>query len=449
MSDTVQERSVIPIRRSARSQGENQRRRAQPGTYASAWSSSVIQPKSWLPAPVYTTKSEAPADLRERAARKLLFIQRFVSEGCPRGELQNYALLAAQAQGIPVEAVPPYTTLNTWVHQFKTWGFEGLIDRVRTSAGTTSLTEEQQQNALAAYLGAKMSYRASARFVAKHTPYTDPPPSYQVVRRFLQQYELEHRHFVVLCRQGVTAYRNEFQLTLSHGVVRGGEVYAIDSTVADRWVRIPDPEIANAWKPVRAVLTVVEDLGSRAFLAFNLSLAPIDSGIMLGVFRRAVVPEANFPGLPSFGLPDRILVDAGSEYLGQFAAAMEAEQVEVLRGAGNAPERNGRVERLIQTVTTEVLANGLGYSPTHKAFNAYAPNEQDSKRTMRNLQYDPYRLEVPVEALDTIEELEGKILAWATLYNEREHPSLALNSSALREMLLEAQQWEQAWTEAA
>jgi hypothetical protein len=449
MQEKNRERITTLIRRRGRKSGEAQGRRAHPSHYEAPWCGSIAEPKPWIDPPAYMHRSEAPADLRERATEKLRFINRFVSEGCPRGRLEEYALLAAVAQGLPADAVPPYSTLNTWVHRHRTWGFEGLIDRVRTTAGTTSLTEEQKHYALIAYLGAKRSYRGSAKFVAKHTPPTDSPPSYQVVRRFLQQYEVEHRHFVVLCRQGLTAYRNEFQLASSHGILGGGEVYAIDSTVADRWIRIPDPEDADSWKPVRAVMTIIEDLGSRLLIAFNLSLAPIDSGIMLGVLHRAVKPEANFFGLLSPGLPDRIIVDAGSEYLGQFATAMKEAQVEVLRGDGNAPERNGRVERLIETVTTEVLANGIGYSPTHKAFNAYAPSEQDSKRTMRALRYDPYRLEVPVEALYTIEELEMEILAWATLYNEREHSALALNSSALREMLQEAKRWEQVYKEAA
>lgn len=447
---SVTQRQEAPIRRAGRKAGEQQQRASQPGTYDRAYSTLPEQPKPWIKAPAFAHKTDAPVELVERARWKLALIQRFVRERCPRGQLSRYARLAAIAQGLPAEGIPPYTTLITWVHQYLAHGFVGLIDAVRADGGASTLTDEQQRIALAAYLGGKHSYAGAARFVAKHTALTEQAPSAAVVRRFIKAYEVAHPHLVVLCRKGKLAYRNESQLALSRGILLGGDTYAIDSTLADRWVRVPDSERGPGyWRPARVVLTVVEDVGSSALLTFNLSLVSVDSGIMLGTMRRVVDPDAQFIGLHSPGLPDRILVDAGSEFLGAFDAAMVQQGVEVLRGPGNSPERNGRVERLIRTITTEVLANRVGYSPVHQPFSLYAPPEDDAKRNMRSLRYEPYRLDVPIESLSSVEELEAEILAWVTLYNQRPHPALRLDSSAVHEALLEAERWESEWQRAA
>ena len=136
-------------------------------------------------------------------------------------------------------------------------------------------------------------------------------------------------------------------------------------------------------------------------VTYNLSFKAIDSGILLGTFRRVVNQDANYPGLLSPGVPRKVLVDAGAENQGLFRETLTRLGVEVSVSSGYHPERNGREERLIQTVQTEVLAALPGYAKLHKRFDPYAPAEKEQTRRLGSLKYEPYRLELPVTALLT------------------------------------------------
>lgn len=425
------------------------RRTSQPKRYAAHWADTV-GPKAWLPAPSYTSLSEAPDDLVMRAAtEKLPWIQRFLNENCPRGMLERYARKHAESEDIPAEDIPPYKTLNTWVHQYRGWGLLGLVDSVRGDAGKSSLDADAEHLVEVGLVGGKKGYSALTSFVARHTRADKDSPKYHSIYRRAKEFERKNPHLLAISTDGRLAFKNRFRLALTHGLLPGGHTWSVDSTVADIWVRIPDPTNPHGWKPARPVLTVVEDLGSRMFLTFNLSLFGIDSGTILSTFQRAVDPAHNYPGLYSFPLPRRVAVDKGSEHRGDFLKAMKELHVEVVPGAPNDPEARARLERLIGSVSTEVFAHRVGYSRTERRFDAYAPPEADTKRTLVQLKYEPYRLEVPVLALPRLPDIEAAILAWATTHNDRPHPGLPADSPELRRLIALTEEYDSLDTEAA
>jgi hypothetical protein len=198
--------------------------------------------------------------------------------------------------------------------------------------------------------------------------------------------------------------------------------------------------VAGGYRAFRPVLTVIEDVGSRLFVTFNLSLYAIDSGICLGVLGRALNQDQNYAGMPSVGVPHEITLDKGAEHQSVFREALEALTIDVVPRRDNSPRAGAHVESLIGTITTEVFKNlPVGYSACERPFDPYAPADRDVKRNLAALKYDAYKLEVPVEALLTLQELESRIWGWATVYNERPHISLPVDSPAVQAALCQVQ----------
>lgn len=423
------ERQAKPIRRAKRKPGEGQARRSQPGSYRRAWSKDLTDPPRGLRAPHYASLDEVPGDLRERAILKRMFVQAFVEAGCPRGQLLTFAQPVADALRQPL---PPATTLRDWAKQYQHWGLLGLVDKVRSDAGRSrTVIQGIREIALVCIIGARHGPSQALAVLTRLLP-TAPLPTYDALRREIERFKKKHPHLMALVRDGLTGWRNRFRLALPGAEFPAGYRYAVDSTVCDLWVRVRNVGLAEGWEAVRCVLTLVEDVGSRALLTFNLSLVSVDSGIAIATLRRAIVPGENFVGLPQIGLPHEVLVDAGPEHLGSFYKSLAEEGIHV--EYSRTPEHNP-TERLIGTITTQLLARLPGYSKSERPLDPYtAPVPEDRKR-LSVMKWDEYHREIPLKLLLTVEELEARIHAWATVYNDTPHPRLSANGKLLQDAL--------------
>lgn len=410
------------------------RNRSRKRVYATEWSGGVTGAMERRAIP-YTKMSEAPPELLERAwSNKYPWIARFLDEGCPGGRLVDYARQYAEARGKAVGPVPPYTTLNTWVKLYRQHGILGLVDKPSVVAGVSRTLKGEflVQFELLATLGygATQILNALAEMFRRTSL-----PRRPVIARALRRFEADHPQLVAFARMGPVWFRNVCASASPHPAVPGGVRLAMDSTVADIFVRIPDASHEGGWAAVRLVLTIVEDVGSRLFVAFNFSLYSIDSGICTAVLGRAVDQQRNYPGLVSVGVPKEMAVDKGSEHLGRFRATLEKLQISVVPRMPDAARGGAHVERLIETVQLEVFKNLPGYSKTEKVFDPYAPDDADTKRSLTALKYEPYRRAVPVMQLLTLPQLEQYVLAWARVYNARPHKGLLVESPELQAML--------------
>lgn len=429
------ERQIEPIRRPGRSGGEPQARKSQPGSYRPAWQKDVTDPPPGVREPVFRSLAEVPADLRARAEEKAKWVSTFVRDGCPRGELMNYAKRTAEAKDLPEDAVPPYSTLNGWAKQFLHWGLLGLVDRVRKDAGKRrSLSDKIRGVLTACIIGARYSTTDALDFLSRVLPGVPLPP-YHKMWREIQAFTEKNPHLRVLLTGGETEWRNVFRLALPGVDFPAGFRWAIDSTLCDVLVRVRDTTKPDGWDIARLVLTIVEDVGSRMLLTFNLSFTKVDSRIVLGTVRRLIYPGANYPDLPTVGLPHEILVDCGPEYLGDFERALSGTPVELIKTAPGQPEQNGRAERLLGTIKKEVFEGLPGNVAVQKAFNPYRDPKKEDRKNLERLKYDPHREVIPARTLLTVEQLEARLLAWASLYNRRTHPSLEANPERLREAM--------------
>lgn len=430
------ERRSIPISRPGRSPGEQQTRTNQPGRYRRAWTRDVAVPPAGLRLPAYQSIDEVPSELRERAAHKLQWVARFVREGCPRGKLHEYAVAVAGAAGVDQEAVPPYTTLRDWAKLYAHWGLVGLCDKVRCDAGhSRTVSDEFGSLALACVIGLKHGVAQALAFLARALPPEATLPKYASLSREIARFKRRNPHVMSMVREGITGWRNRFRMALPGIDYPAGHRYAVDSTTCDVWIRVRDVTVPGFWRAGRCVLTVVEDVGSRSLLTFNLSLVSVDSGIALGTMRRAVMPDLNYPGLPTVGLPEEVVVDCGPEHLGDFNKSLSEAGVKVRYTTPGTPEDNGPVERVIGTIKTEVFSNLPGFTESYRVFNKYAKVKKENKKNLENLKYQPYRSDVPIMSLLTLEELELRLNAWATVYNARGHSSLKANSQILQEVM--------------
>jgi hypothetical protein len=403
-----------------------------------AWSGDAAAPQSRF-VPWYSQLSDVPEEMLTRVSQeKLPWIKRFVEEGSPWGGLRTYAQAYAAAMSITPEEIPPYTTLNTWAHRYREFGLLGLVDRVRVTTGQLKVVSPEQEKLIeVALFGGKSSYASITRLLASRAEVGECP-SYGTVRRVAQQMEARDPHLAAIARHGLLWWRNNHRLALTNGALPGGYRLAVDSTVADVWVRVRDLSRLEGWKPMRPVLTVIEDVGTRMLVSFNLSLVAIDSGIITGTFLRAcnqAVQDEVHPGLISPGIPFEVSTDQGSENRGQFRRLLARLGVQLVGQRENHPEAHGHIERLIGTVTASLFRSLPGYSATQRPFNPYAPAESDGKRRVTSLKYDPYRLELPLSALLTIDELEERLLAWATTYNQTPHGGLPAESAGLQQMI--------------
>jgi transposase InsO family protein len=355
-----------------------------------------------------------------------------VCEGRPRGKVEAYAAAAKDALGLDGE-VPPYATLMTWAYRYERFGILGLVDSVASHAGSSyALTDDAKNLIRVAVIGGKQSITAARAFLVRHLR---SAPSYNTVLREVHRLRRFDAHLYTMSRYGSGYFKNVFRLAIAQGALPAGHRYEIDSTVADVWVRVPDPAHPGRWLAVRPVLTVVQDSGSRAFLAFNLSLSAVDSGIVLGTLQRAIDPAYNYPGMISLGVPSEVAVDKGAEHRGQFLNVMGKLGITVINGIPNEPQGRAKAERIIGTIRTELFSGLVGYTPTQQRLDPYAAPDADAKRTLTRLKYELPRLEVMVEQLLTLPALEAKLLAWGGLYNDRPHAGLPSDSPDLRRLI--------------
>ena len=436
-----QSRQTSRITRPNRPRTPERRRQRQPGSYTRAWDHTDAAGRSHLKAPVYASTDEVPADLMQRACAKFGWISAFVRAGCPYGTLKLYA--RAYADATEVTEVPPYTTLVEWAHRYRQWGILGLVDRVRADAGYSRVLSEDEEALLEiGLLGGKLGVSNLTALLASHTR-RDRPVSYDVVYRWVQDYTRANRGLLTLAHEGRGAYQDAHRLALQTPPMPAGQRYTVDSTVADIWIRVPDLEKPGAFKVIRPVLTIVQDVGSRAVLSLNLSMYPISSAIIAGLFRRVLRPETNYAGMPALGVPEEVVADCGAEHLGQFQKALRHLGVRIIHGPADTPEKHPHVERIIGTCTTELLSTFPGYSATMQRFDPIEAPDADGKRSAKARMYEAERAEVTDAALLTIEQLESRLVVWATAYNHRPHPGLSIKSRLLRELLdAQTSEWQ-------
>lgn len=102
----------------------------------------------------------------------------------------------------------------------------------------------------------------------------------------------------------------------------------------------------------RPYLTVILDVFSRCILGVHISLAPFCGATLLRTLRHAVVPSSDQPR----GIPDKLIVDNGSDYLDSgFIRACTQLGITLEHSPPYMPNRKANVERFYLTLNEQLI----------------------------------------------------------------------------------------------
>lgn len=128
-----------------------------------------------------------------------------------------------------------------------------------------------------------------------------------------------------------------------------GDIYEIDSTSLDIWVRVQRTD--GEWEAIRPSLTCVIDVGSRAVVGMHLTLGNPTQASVCQAFLHAVLPKAD-PRWPMHGKPRALRLDRGAEYGTDFVGSVEACGVTVEWSPPHYPDARGKGERFFGSLNT-------------------------------------------------------------------------------------------------
>lgn len=176
----------------------------------------------------------------------------------------------------------------------------------------------------------------------------EPVPSESWVRRQIKQ-KVQYQLLRDLGSEGHRRHARPLVVT-KDAHVRPGEIYEIDSTGLDVWVRIRRPD--GEWQPVRPSLTVILDVGSRSIVGTHLTIGAANDTSVRCAWLKAISIKDRGMNWPMCGLPNVLRLDRGSEYTQQFLTALTAAGVEIDQCPPNYPDARAKGERFFRTLNS-------------------------------------------------------------------------------------------------
>lgn len=219
-----------------------------------------------------------------------------------------------------------------------------------------------------------------------------PMVSYSTVRSIVSSLD---RGMVTLAHQGPVAYRDNFELVWRHRAEHANATWQADHTELD--ILIQDA----TGQPVRPWLTVILDDYSRAVCGYMVFLgAPSAMNTALAL-RHGIWPK-NDADWPMCGIPDLLYVDHGTDFTSHHLAQTARDlHFEIIYSAVARPQGRGKIERIFDTLNTELLAD----LPGHLATGHRHP-----------------------EPVLTLPELDNAIATFiSTAYHQRIHPEIKIS----------------------
>lgn len=140
--------------------------------------------------------------------------------------------------------------------------------------------------------------------------------------------------------------------------VAPGQIYEVDSTKLDVWIRRKNR--SGNLEVVRPEMTLVIDVASRAVVGFHLSMVPVNEQCVQKALLHAMTDGEDLPGF--FGKPAGVRFDRGGEYTADLRHKLGAIGVDVQRGRPHTPDERAKVERALGTIN-KWLSEMPGYIP--------------------------------------------------------------------------------------
>lgn len=385
---------------------------------------------STLAPPRFARIEDAPEALQRRVTFRYPWVQAAMQRRAKQSV--DHALREhAQLTGVAPAYIPKRSTVLTWVGRFEAFGRLGLLDGLRADAGTkraltrlpakAGLTPEEVDHLIAVVVcGAKGKTIDLVHHVNERLRRFGVEVPYQTAWDWVDAFRRRHPHDVHVAHDGVGAFAEDNRLHLGMAPVAPGSLHSFDSSPADEWVRIPDPEEAEGWRRVRPILTRVIDVGSRAALSFEVTVGTLTADIVLGVLRRTYVPGENWEGLPTVKLPTRARADTGPEHRAVVEQVLNDFNLSTV-GPPLDPESRAHIERLHRTLGELTSRGELGRTTTTRVARATDTSTREHARGKRTRDREVRRAERPLMTLRTLEEFVDACLRVVIAYNRRPH----------------------------
>jgi len=245
-------------------------------------------------------------------------------------------------------------TLQRWLSRYQRTGLVGLVRPIRSDAGQHKLPLDVVQLVEGLALRKpRWSMATIHRKVVRATQQRGwPSPSYSTVYGIIRQLDPA---MVVLAQEGISAFRDQFELLYRYCAELPNAVWQADHTPLDILVLDSNGKAERPW------LTVVVDDYSRVVAGYAVFLAA-PSALQTSLALRQAIWCKSDTNWPVCGIPDRLYVDHGSDFTSTHLEQVAADlHFQLVYSAVGRPQGRGKVERLFGTVNTELLPELPGH----------------------------------------------------------------------------------------
>lgn len=249
-------------------------------------------------------------------------------------------------------------------------------------------------------------------------------PSVSAIRLWIKKNVLDIEK--VWYRQGKDEYEQQYRHVLKRALpVRPLEEVQIDHTPMDIWVFLDslehglDARIKKERQRIRPWLTLATCVATRMVVGWYISITPPNWESVMACLRMVMMPKnpqqyGAMSEFPVFGVPERIRLDNGREFLSLSLKQMAADAgINIEWCPRRTPEAKPHVERLNGTIARQFLAHfsGRSFSSTNELGN------YDSEGRTRH----------------TLSEIKAEFGFWVVdIYHKKEHAGLGRISPLMK-----------------
>lgn len=273
---------------------------------------------------------------RTEAAARFIVLKPHLDDGVP------LVRVAADA-GVPVR------TLRRWLSRYRSMGLSGLVRPLRSDAGHRKLAPDVVDliEGLALIKPrltiAAIHRRATTTLRTRNTAAPSYGSVYVIVRKL-------DPALLTLAREGLSAFRNRFDLIYRHRADKPNALWQVDHTQLDILVIDADGSIVRPW------LTTVIDDHSRVVAGYMVFVGAPSALHTSLALRQAIWRKAT-DCWPVCGIPDALYIDHGSDFTSNHLDQVAADlRIKLTYSAVGRPQGRGKVERLFGTLNTELLS---------------------------------------------------------------------------------------------
>lgn len=301
---------------------------------------------------------------------------------------KRHELMLLLERGVPVEwalTQAQLTGTKRWVRklraQYKERGFQGLIDGRRANGRSELVSKGAREELLRCYFARKgAGPKVLYDLLVLKRPFD--APSYPWVKWYIRE---RISAAVKLARdEGIDAWvKQAAPVSIYEPTTFSNQMWQIDHTLADIWVRVQQPD--GSWAASQVWVTAILDVHSRAVMSFTASTRNPDAWTTAVAVRKAILPKAN-TSWKQHGMCWTIVPDHGKDFFAKSNVTMfKALGIIAAPCPAHYPNMKGEVERWFGTFQRGLLPRFPGYKGSGMKSAGAAAKQVPSLLTLSQL----------------------------------------------------------------